>query len=125
MEVTRPVSFLVQLPDDHLVRRHQDQLRNRKNNSEESSTTELEPIGSEPDFLPEIPLGNSEADPPPVTGSPGTADPRTTDPTPESSLPQTQESETLISESPPMPELTPVRKTYLRRKPKWFDGPRT
>lgn len=128
-EVTGPVSFLIQLEDGRLIRRHQDHIRVRRN----EGTSVARPVQTQPPLSEELPpcpdLVPVEAE----TATPVAAKPvkvTASQPEPEK-IPE--EQETRQSEIHPSPDVplpspaTPRVKQYpsrVRKPPDWFDGPR-
>ena len=127
-EVTGPVSFLVKLVSGQLVRRHQDQIRIRKNDHGEMEIPQEEEEDIQMDTAPTEPavVTHDSSDSDLDTGELAAPEPTTTTEdvsTPTASVPPTP-GRTPV---PPGATKTPIRKSYPQRShqpPNWFDGPR-
>jgi len=140
IEKIGPVSYMVQLPDGRIIRRHQDHLRICRNDDQDVS--EQAPAVEQSDFseLPvvedmplDIPVGSQNIPSQPISGT--DVNMPATDvevPTVNPETPETRE--TIPQEDSPTGEVatpsqsTPPRKVYPRRErkpPVWFDGRKT
>ena len=130
VEVTGPVSYRVSLESGHVIRRHQDHLRIRRNAQEglESELVAPETVPAQDLELPDVPL--VVAEPPSVLTPPVESEEPTDVQATEESLEteNTPEVRTTADNAATPIVHSPLRKEYPKRdrqKPDWLDGPRT